>query len=246
MDCKLVLTQLENFLKEKVEEAGAEGVVLGLSGGIDSALVAVIAKRVFPEDTLALLIPIESSINDVLHAQLLAQEFNIKNEIIDLDNVYQELEEKFKKYAPPVSKVDATLLNANIKPRLRMLSFYYYSQANNYLVLGTSNKSEISIGYATKYGDSGVDLQILGDLLKYEVYELARYLNIPQIIIDKAPSAGLWEGQTDEGEMGFTYAELDAHLEGKEIAADKVSLIQKMMKNTQHKRETAPIAIVSK
>jgi len=143
-----------------------------------------------------------------------------------------------------VGGAEGQLLRANIKPRLRMLTLYYSAQARNYLVLGTSNKSELSVGYATKHGDIGVDLQILGDLLKSEVYEIAKFLNIPEMILDKPPSGGLWEGQTDEGEMGFTYADLDNYLATGQGSEDVIQRIQKMMHISQHKREMPPIPLV--
>lgn len=121
---------------------------------------------------------------------------------------------------------------------------YYSAQSRNYLVMGATNKSEFSIGYTTKHGDSAVDLQLLGDLLKKEVYEIAHYLEIPEIIINKPPSAGLWADQTDEKEMGFTYEELDRYLETGEGEPEVVAIIEKMIRNSGHKRQMPPIAII--
>jgi NAD+ synthase len=134
------------------------------------------------------------------------------------------------------------LVQANLKPRLRMITLYYFANKLNYLVCGTGNKTELSVGYFTKYGDGGVDLLPIGDLLKRQVRQLARELKVPEYIITKAPTAGLWPGQTDEGEMGITYPELDDILERIEkkrrqvIAKKKLEKVKKMIKCSEHKR----------
>jgi NAD+ synthase len=127
---------------------------------------------------------------------------------------------------------------ANLKPRLRMLTLYYFANKLNYLVVGTGNKSELTMGYFTKYGDGGVDILPLGDLLKTEINKLAAELGVPREIIDKPPSAGLWAGQTDEGEMGITYAELDKILSGepKGILQEKIDLVKSREALSRHKR----------
>lgn len=241
MNCEAVSNYLIDWLKEQVTSAGCQGVVLGISGGIDSAVAAALAKRAYPDQCMGLIMPCESNEQDVIDGRLLADAINIPYQLIDLDEAYHVLLKQFE----PSFKLEGKagkLLKANIKPRLRMLSLYYFSQAQNYLVLGTSNKSEITVGYATKYGDGGVDLQILGDLCKDEVYELAHYLNIPEPLITKAPSAGLWGGQTDEGEMGFTYKELNAYIRTGEGDPKIVAQIQNMNRVNAHKRTTPPIA----
>ena len=123
-----------------------------------------------------------------------------------------------------------------------MTTLYFFAQAKNYLVLGTSNKSEIVIGYATKYGDNAVDIQIIGDLLKKEVYALADYLEIPEVIINKPPSAGLWKDQTDEQEMGLTYQELDEYLESNSGSEVTITRIKEMISRSEHKRSLPLIA----
>jgi NAD+ synthase len=189
MKAEAVVEHLVNWLREKVRSAGASGVVFGVSGGVDSAVVAAIAKRAFPDNCMALLMPCESNLNDLIHGQAFVEEFNIPHRIVDLDNSFSLLSTQLGSYIKHEG-LKGKLLRANIKPRLRMLTLYYSAQARNYLVLGTSNKSEIMVGYATKYGDTAVDLQIIGDLVKKEVYELARYLQIQAAIINKAPSGG--------------------------------------------------------
>jgi NAD+ synthase len=139
------------------------------------------------------------------------------------------------------------MAKANLKPRLRMTSLYALAQTRNYLVAGTGNRSELMVGYFTKYGDGGVDVEPLGGLYKRQVYQLARELGVPQPILDRPPSAGLWVGQTDEGEMGITYNELDAVLaaidadEADEVEPKLLSKVQRMMAATAHKRAMPPM-----
>lgn len=243
MNSQAVVQHLVKWLRTNVAEAGASGVVLGISGGVDSAVAAAIAKKAFPDHCMALFLPCKSHITDRLHSQTLAEEFDIPYRIIELDNAYNLLITQFESYVK-LDGAKGRLLRANLKPRLRMMALYYSAQARNYLVLGTSNKSEITVGYSTKHGDTAVDLQILGDLLKSEVFELARYLNIPAAIIDKPPSGGLWSGQTDEEEMGFSYEELDDYLAFKKGEREIVERIEKMMKVGSHKYKTPPVPII--
>nr|MCU0256832.1 NAD(+) synthase [Vicinamibacterales bacterium] len=137
----------------------------------------------------------------------------------------------------------ARLAQANLKPRLRMTTLYYVANRLNYLVAGTGNRTEIAIGYYTKYGDGGVDLLPLGALVKSEVRALARELGVPAPIIEKPPSAGLWIGQTDEGEMGFTYAELEDYLlRGPDaVAPATVMKIERLVRASEHKRHLPPV-----
>jgi NAD+ synthase len=241
MNCEAVVQHLVTWLREKVEEASARGVVIGVSGGVDSAVAAVLAQKAFPDNCMALVLPCESSTDDLVHSQLLLDKFNIPYRVVELDNVYQLLVTQLESYI----KLDGPkrrLLRANLKPRLRMTTLYYSAQARSYLVLGTTNKSEITVGYSTKHGDSGVDLQILGDLLKREVLELANYLRVPSVIINKTPSGGLWAGQTDEEEMGISYEQLDDYIQYNQGETDVTERIQKLNQISQHKRQMPPIA----
>jgi NAD+ synthase len=173
-------------------------------------------------------------------AGLVASSFGLRLVTIDLCPAYDALVA-----ALPSDTCD--LARANLKPRLRMASWYALAQTHGYLVAGGGNKSEILTGYFTKYGDAGVDLLPLGDLYKGQVRELARELGVPQPVIDRAPTAGLWPGQTDEGEMGLTYAELDAALAAIETGRSEgvepalLSRVQGMVARTAHKRAPAPI-----
>lgn len=243
MNCEAVVQHLAEWLRKEVTAAGAKGVVFGLSGGVDSSVVAVISKRAFPDNCLALMMPCHSPVTDLLHSQELTAQFDIPYRMVEIENAYNLLLPQFESFIKTEGN-KGKLIRANIKPRLRMITLYYSAQSRNYLVVGATNKSEFSIGYTTKHGDSAVDLQLLGDLLKKEVYELARYLQIPEIIINKPPSAGLWPDQTDEQEMGVTYAELDRYLETGVGEPEVVGNIEKLIKASAHKRQMPPIAIV--
>jgi len=226
--------KLVEWTKDKVESVGVKGVVFGLSGGLDSAVVSLLCKTAFPDNSLAFILPCHSVKEDIEDAVFFADKFNIAHRIVKLDDSYDKLEKEFKK-VKLVKTIDSNsehIALANIKSRLRMVTLYYFANLLNYLVVGTGNKSERMIGYFTKHGDGGVDIAPLGNLLKTEVRELAKYLRVPQEIIDKPPSAGLWEGQTDEEEMEMTYDELDACLSG-QISMEKVDL---MVRRSEHKR----------
>lgn len=199
--------RISGWIKEQVEKAGAKGCMVGLSGGLDSSTVAVLCKQVFPNHTLGLIMPCHSSAVDLQHARALADKFSIETKLVDLTETFNSLYKNLEGESYLKSKM--SLCIANLKPRLRMLTLYYFANNLNYLVVGTGDKSEIFMGYFTKYGDGGVDLLPIGNLLKTQVKSLAKELGIPKEIIEKAPTAGLWEGQTDEGEMGITYEELD-------------------------------------
>ena len=227
--------KISKWIKQNVLDASAKGCILGLSGGVDSAVAALLCRRAFPENTLALILPCHSQKEDILHAKEFAREFNIKFQEVDLTNIFESFYASLegKKYSG-----ERNLCVANLKPRLRMSALYYFANKLNYLVVGTGNKSELQMGYFTKYGDGGVDVLPLGDLLKNEVRKLAAELKVPKEIIEKAPTAGLWPGQTDEGEMGISYAELDRILAGQSngVAEDKIDLVNKRRELSRHKR----------
>ena len=231
--------QISGWIAERVREAKAEGIVLGLSGGVDSALTAVLAKKTLEDKVLGLLMPCHSDPADLEHAKLVADKFGIETEYVDLGPVFDSLMASLPR--------GSELAVANLKPRLRMATLYYFANSRNYLVAGTGNKSELTVGYFTKYGDGGVDLLPLGDLLKSQVRELARELGVPEEIIAKPPSAGLWAGQTDEGEMGITYDELDRTISaierGDTRGCDEAILerVKAMRTASEHKRQPIPI-----
>ncbi len=224
-----------SWLQEYAQQAGADGAVFGMSGGVDSAVVSVLCKKAFKENVLGLIMPCYSDEEDEKDARLVADKFNIKYHTVVLDRIYDE-------FLKTVEQSDNLMAKVNIKPRLRMITLYYYASINNFLVVGSENKSELTVGYFTKYGDGGADLWPIGNLVKSQVKELAAYLGIPQKIIEKTPSAGLWMGQTDEEEMGITYDELDKYiLTGRLSSPEKEAKIKALHKNSEHKRQLPQI-----
>ncbi len=203
INTNLARTILTGFIKSEITRVGFSRAVVGLSGGIDSALSCVLAAEALgPENVLAVRMPHKLSSPDSLeHAQLIIDQFNVQSETIEITNMVEPLIRR----DPNMSKQR----KGNIMARARMIVLYDQSEAFKGLVVGTSNKTEILLGYTTLFGDSASALNPIGDLYKTQVRQLSRALGIPQVIIDKAPSADLWAGQTDEGELGFTYEEVD-------------------------------------
>ena len=224
-----------------MRRANAKGIVLGLSGGLDSSVVAALAKEaVGKAKVLALILPCVSQRQDLKDAQLVARELGITTKTIDLSKICRDL----MQVLPKAGKLAA----ANLKPRLRMLVLYYFANKLNYLVCGTGNKSEIMTGYFTKHGDGATDILPIGGLFKQQVWRLAEELKIPRRVIDKAPSAGLWQGQTDEGEMGITYRELDSILSrletGRAVGGSKGRQVKGMIARSEHKRQGPKICYI--
>ena len=239
MDNKQLTDKLVLWIKERVTSAGCKGAILGMSGGVDSAVIAVLCQRAFPQNTLAINLPCYSNPEDQEHARLAAEKFAIPYKVIILDGIYDNLLKIL-----PQDKVDAVLdrlAQSNLKVRLRMVTLYYHANRLKYMVVGSGNRSELSIGYFTKWGDGGVDILPIGNLVKKQVVELAQFLAIPKEIIAKPPSAGLWQGQTDEDEMGITYNILDTYLTTGKANAKAKEKIESMMTSAQHKRTLPPI-----
>ncbi len=232
-------TRLSAWIRERVTEAGCRGAVLGISGGIDSAVAAVLCKRAFPETTLGVLMPCYSIAEDEQHARILAEKFSIPVQLAVLDSVFDVLNQ----ILPDLESTPAAarLARSNLKVRLRMLTLYYYANNLGYLVVGSGNRSELTTGYFTKYGDGGVDITPLGNLVKQQVRELARHLDVPREIIDKPPSAGLWPGQTDEAELGLSYEALDRYLLTGEGPDDLRQKVTSMNAAARHKRRPPPL-----
>ncbi|TDA66912.1 MAG: NAD+ synthase [Clostridia bacterium] len=229
--------RLVQWLQGQVAEGGAGGLVVGLSGGIDSAVVAVLARRACGDNCLALVMPCHSRPADAADARRVAETVGIPCRQVDLGPVYDAF---LGQVSGQVESV-RDLARANLKPRLRMLTLYFFANQLNYLVAGTGNRSELEVGYFTKYGDGGVDILPLGNLVKGQVRQLAAYLGIPQEIITKPPSAGLWESQTDEGEMGLTYADLDRYLLTGEAGPAVREKVEAMRRASAHKRRLPPV-----
>ena len=239
MDWAQLVHKLVLWIREQVASAGCKGVVVGMSGGLDSAVVAVLCHRAFPRDCLGVLMPCGSVPEDGEHAQLIASKFSIPTKVVVLDGVLDAL----LGVLPAEGEPDLSqCAEANLKVRLRMLTLYYFANRRGYIVVGSSNRSELAIGYFTKYGDGGADILPLGNLVKGQVRELAQFLAIPQPIIDKPPSAGLWPGQTDEGELGFSYDELDRYLVTGQASDEVRAKIEARMAASAHKRRLPPVA----
>ncbi len=230
------VNEIVEWLRKKVEDSHTKGLVVGLSGGIDSAVVGFLIKKAFPENSLGVILPCKSSGKDRVDAIKTAEKAGLKYTEIDLTDVHELLYQKSMKAIG--RDVNNRMTDANLRARLRMSTIYSIANELNYLVVGTDNKAELYTGYFTKYGDGGVDILPISDLTKREVYDLARELGVPSEVIKRDPSAGLWEGQTDEKEMGITYNAIDDFLDGKEIdEADKKRLLQ-MHQRTEHKRRS--------
>lgn len=242
------------WLRQRLNQSGARGFVVGLSGGVDSAVVARLCQAAAPATVVGLLMPCHSDPRDEQDAQLVADHFRIPTLRLDLGPTFDRLTtavrdamlslpaEQFPGADDATADLKAKLPLANVKPRLRMTTLYFVANTLNYLVAGTGNLSELSIGYFTKYGDGGVDLLPIGEMQKSEVRTAARDLGVPDAVIDKPPSAGLWLGQTDEAEMGFSYAELENYLtDGAERVSPALAMrIERLMRTSEHKRTMAP------
>jgi len=228
------LNDLVAWIQAKVREAKADGVVFGLSGGIDSAVVAGLAVRACGQNALGLILPCESDPTDKEDASLVAEAFGLRTQEYDLSPIYHQFLALFNDISAN------TLAKANLKARLRSNALYYVANATNLLVLGSSNLSEITVGYFTKWGDSAVDLRPLADLTKGEVRSLAAELKVPARIIAKPPSAGLWPGQTDETELGLTYDQIDAYIAGRPLPPEVHKQIATLEAISRHKRIFPP------
>ena len=222
------------FIRGLLKSSGTKGVIYGNSGGKDSALVGILCKAAC-DNTVGIMMPCASKRNfgeDMTDGLAVAEQFNIETRTVDL-TAEKEL------VMQTVSAV--TTLNqmatSNIAPRLRMLTLYTIGAAEGRLVAGTGNRSESYVGYFTKWGDGACDFNPICDLTVTEIYEFLRWLKAPQCVIEKAPSAGLFDGQTDEGEMGFTYKELDTYLSGGKIDDAVLEKIQRMHARSEHKRK---------
>lgn len=233
-DYKSEFEKRVEFIKQVLKESKCEGIVYGNSGGKDCALVSILCKAAC-ENTVGIILPCTSKRNyesDTIDALKVAKQFNIDTKTLDLTAVKEAFLQELNKITSP----NNAALN-NIAPRLRMISLYSYAASNNMLVAGTGNRSEVYVGYFTKWGDGGHDFNPIYDLTVTEVYEFLRYLNAPEEIIDKKPSAGLFEGQNDEDEMGIKYADIDNYLLYNKGDKKTIEKIEKMHKATNHKRE---------
>lgn len=222
------------YIRNLVEESGVDGIVFGNSGGKDSALVGILCKFAC-ENTVGIMMPCASKRNfeqDMKDAKEVAEHFGIESRVIDLTDVRQAEIDRLQSIT--------TLTNAavnNIAPRLRMTTLYAVAASEYRLVAGTGNRSERYMGYFTKWGDGASDFDVIADLTATEVFEFLEYLNAPRCIIDKAPSAGLFDGQTDEQEMGVTYKAIDDFLLYGTVNAQDKAVIDRYHNRSEHKRK---------
>ena len=253
LNLKEVHNELVEFLRENFKKAGFSKAVLGLSGGIDSALVAYLLRDALgKENILAIMMPYKSSNPDSLnHAELVIEDLKINSKTIEITDM---IDAYFKN-----EKEASSLRMGNKMARERMSILFDYSSKENALVVGTSNKTEIYLGYSTQFGDSACALNPIGDLYKTNIWDLSRYLKIPTELIEKKPSADLWEGQTDEQEMGLTYKEADQVLYrmleenktveevlGEGFNKDLVDNIVRRMNRSEYKRRMPLIAKIKR
>lgn len=249
IDPKEVITVIKDFIKTYVQNSKCKGVVLGLSGGVDSAVTAIICRDILGKKNVKCLFLPDGTTpqTDFKHYELIVKKFDLNSEKKDISSTVKELTSNC------VIKPDKYAL-ANIKARTRMVLLFEYANMTQNLVCGTSNKSEILVGYYTKYGDGGVDIMPIGDVYKTQIWELAKFLKIPKEIIIKPPTAGLWKGQSDEKELKLSYHQLDKILLGLEKKMDlndiasivnvkksEVERIKNMRIRSEHKKRSALI-----
>jgi len=244
--------KITNFIKAYVKKSGTKGAVIGLSGGIDSAVTTYLAvKALGRQNVLALIMP-ERSLTppeDVLDATDVANILNIEFSVMDISETLNSFIISIPEFVE-----DDRMSAGNLKARIRMCTLYYYANMMNRIVIGTGNRTELLLGYFTKYGDGGVDIEPIGNLFKSQVRKLAVYLDVPKHIIDKPPTAGLWPGQTDEKDLGLTYEEIDNVLvalldqkESFEFVVNRYGIDEKVIsgmlariERNIHKRRVAP------
>jgi NAD+ synthase len=252
MNLGIAQNRIIDFILNETRKAGVDGAVIGISGGIDSALAATLAVRALGKDhVLGIHMP-ESGLTpaeDSKDARALADWLGIELQIIDISGIISAF-----MAALPESKSADRLSMGNLKARIRMSLLYFHANRMNRMVIGTGNKTEILLGYFTKYGDGGVDLEPIGGLYKTEVWELSRRLGIPDSLITKKPSAGLWTGQTDEAELGISYVKVDEVLRKLEqnedpktilntlgISEEQLNSVMSRIEKSEHKRNLPPV-----
>lgn len=234
-DLKSYIKEIESFLKDYLSKSGCKCYVLGLSGGVDSSLVAALAKSAVGKDKLfCYAIDIDSNPNDIIDAKRVAKELDVNLEVINLSETYHSyLKELNGNNFQRLSK-------SNLKVRMRMCALFAFAQEHSGLVLGTDNWDERYVGYFTKYGDGAADLLPIVHLTKEEVREGCKIFSLSKDLANRTPTAGLFEGQTDEKEMGITYQDLDAYLIGKEVNIEVKKRIEHLHKISEHKRVEIP------
>nr|WP_317325660.1 NAD(+) synthase [uncultured Flavonifractor sp.] len=223
-----------DFIRSLLTKSGAAGIVYGNSGGKDSALVGILCKAAC-KNTLGIIMPCGSKRNygqDLEDGLTVARQYQIETRTLDLT----PLKNVAVQQLTVVTKLTPSGLT-NLAPRLRMAALYAVAASENRLVAGTGNRSEAYVGYFTKWGDGAHDFNPISDLTVTEIYEFLRWLNAPPCVIEKKPSAGLFDGQTDEQELGITYRDLDAYLSGEAISNTAKQKIRQMHEKSEHKHK---------
>lgn len=238
MKLKEYILVIERFLKNYIKKSKMDTYILGLSGGVDSSLTAALIKEaVGKEKLMCLMMPINSNPNDLTDAMKLANALDINYKVIDASDIY-------KSYLDVMNKTGIILSRdtlSNLKARIRMCILYAYAQEHRGLVVGTDNKDERFTGYFTKHGDGACDILPIARLLKEEVVEASKMLGVPKELAERVPTAGLFEGQTDEAQMGIKYKDLDAYLKGKPVKKEVEERILYLNRISAHKLKPAPM-----
>lgn len=231
------ISALEEWLVSELQYRNADHFIFGVSGGVDSAVIAFLLKRQFKDQTIGVMMPSHSHPDDLEDAKLVMESAGLNYHIVDLTKTHDALMEAVgDAYNHTGDIAKDRVISGNNSARLRMTTLYTIAQTRNGIVVGTDNAVEWYTGYFTKFGDGGVDIAPLIHLDKDEIFELARILGVPLSIIEKKPSAGLWEAQTDEDEMGVTYRALNHHLRGGTVTPHELERIQYWHERSHHKR----------
>ena len=243
MNHKYVAERLISWLQTQVQVSNSKGLLVGISGGVDSAVVANLIKLACPNSSLGVIIPIHSSKSSLDDANLLIHQCNIQSITVDLSEEHQFILNKSMNAIKKLNlfKYDyLKITDANLRARLRMSTLYSIANNLGYMVVGTDNADETYTGYFTKFGDGAVDIMPLKKILKKDVYEIGKVLGVPETILKKAPSADLWENQTDESEMGVSYESIEKYISGEQVSEKDEKIILSLHKKSEHKRNLPP------